>query len=128
MNSCVRANDVVEGETHERRVQLQLVVARVLQQKDPCVELPGETLTNGGIRDSVDDHQTANARPMADAGAAKIIPESELTPAVLAGLLREWLQSRDQLQQRAARARALSCPDSLGRITEICLEQAGVAA
>ena len=59
VNSCVRANDVVEGETHERRVQLQLVVARVLQQKDPCVELPGETLTNCGIRDSVDDHQTA---------------------------------------------------------------------
>ena len=77
---------------------------------------------------AVDDHQTANARPMADAGAATIVPESKLNPEVLAGLLREWLQSRDQLQQRAARARALSCPDSLGRITEICLEQAGAVA
>ena len=65
---------------------------------------------------------------MADAGAAMIIPESELTPGYLADLLRDWLQSRDQLQQRAARARALSCPDSLGRITEICLEQAGAFA
>ena len=75
--------------------------------------------------DAVDDHQTANARPMADAHAALIIPESELTPEHLASLLREWLQSRAELQQRAAKARALSCPDSLSRITEICLEQAG---
>ena len=77
---------------------------------------------------AVDDHQTANARPMADAGAAMIIPESELTPNYLADLLREWLQSRAALQQRAARARALACPESLNRITEVCLAQAGGAA
>ena len=77
---------------------------------------------------AVDDHQTANARPMAEAGAAIIVPEDELTPERLAGLLREWLQSRAALQQRAAKARALACPDSLRRITEICLEQAGGAA
>ncbi len=77
---------------------------------------------------AVDDHQTANARPMADAGAAVIIPEPELTPNYLAELLRDWLQSRAGLQERAAKARALSVPESLNRITEICLEQAGVAA
>ena len=77
---------------------------------------------------AVDDHQTANARPMADADAAVIIPESELTPGYLADLLRDWLQSRAALQQRAARARALACPESLNRITEICLAQAGGAA
>ena len=77
---------------------------------------------------AVDDHQTANARPMADAGAALIIPESELTPDYLSGLLREWLQSRATLQQRATRARALACPESLSRITEVCLAQAGGAA
>ena len=77
---------------------------------------------------AVDDHQTANARPMADAGAALIIPEAELTPEHLATLLREWLQSRAELQQRAAKARALSVPDSLARITQICLEQAGAVA
>jgi UDP-N-acetylglucosamine--N-acetylmuramyl-(pentapeptide) pyrophosphoryl-undecaprenol N-acetylglucosamine transferase len=77
---------------------------------------------------AVDDHQTANARPMAEAGAAMIVPEDELTPERLAELLREWLQSRAALQQRAAKARALACPDSLRRITEICLEQAGGAA
>ncbi|NNF40037.1 MAG: undecaprenyldiphospho-muramoylpentapeptide beta-N-acetylglucosaminyltransferase [Woeseiaceae bacterium] len=76
---------------------------------------------------AVDDHQTANARPMANAGAAVIIQESELSPAVLAGLLRDWLQSREALLRRAERARALATPDSLRRITELCLQQAGVA-
>ena len=77
---------------------------------------------------AVDDHQTANAGPMAEAGAGLIVPETELTPDHLAGLLREWLQSRAELQQRAAKARALSCPDALRRITEVCLEQAGAFA
>ncbi|MBT8107469.1 MAG: undecaprenyldiphospho-muramoylpentapeptide beta-N-acetylglucosaminyltransferase, partial [Gammaproteobacteria bacterium] len=62
---------------------------------------------------AVDDHQTANARPMADVGAARIIPEASLTPKLLADLLREWLQSRAALQERAIRARGLATPDSL---------------
>ena len=77
---------------------------------------------------AVDDHQTANAGPMKDAGAAVIIQESELTPELLASLLRDWLQSRASLMQKAERARALAEPDSLRRITEHCLEQAGGVA
>jgi len=76
---------------------------------------------------AVDDHQTANARPMADAGAAVIIDESMLSPAVLAGQLREWLTSRDELLRKAEKARGLAKPRALLRITELCLEQAGVA-
>ena len=74
---------------------------------------------------AVDDHQTANARPMAEAGAAFIIQESELTPARLANLLRDWLQSRETLLVRAEKARSLAKPDALNRITEHCLLQAG---
>ena len=77
---------------------------------------------------AVDDHQTANARPMADAGAAVIVDESMLSAEVLAGQLREWLGSRTELQARAERARTLAKPNALMRITELCLEQAGVAA
>ncbi len=77
---------------------------------------------------AVDDHQTANALPMTNAGAAQIIPEAELTPKLLAKRLRDWLQSRAALQERAMRARGLATPDSLGRITEVCLEQAGAYA
>ncbi len=77
---------------------------------------------------AVDDHQTANARPMAAAGAAAIMQEAELTAESLADLLRDWLRSRDELAVLAAKARALATPDSLGRITSVCLQQAEAAA
>ena len=76
---------------------------------------------------AVDDHQTANARPMADAGAAVIIDQSMLSDEVLAVQLREWLTDRRELQLKAERAHGLDKPDALSRITELCLEQAGVA-
>ena len=74
---------------------------------------------------AVDDHQTANARPMSDAGAAAIVQEAELTPDLLAELLRDWLTSRETLLRRAEKARSLAATDALGRITELCLAQAG---
>ncbi len=77
---------------------------------------------------AVDDHQTANARPMADAGAAVIIDESMLSPDVLADQLRAWLADRDSLCARAETARGLARPNALQRITELCLEQAGVSS
>jgi UDP-N-acetylglucosamine--N-acetylmuramyl-(pentapeptide) pyrophosphoryl-undecaprenol N-acetylglucosamine transferase len=77
---------------------------------------------------AVDDHQTANARPMADAGAAVIIDESMLSADVLAGQLSDWLTDREDLLGKAEKARGLDKPHALTRITELCLEQAGVAA
>ncbi len=77
---------------------------------------------------AVDDHQTANARPMTDAGAAALVPEKDLSDETLAGLLRHWLASRDALLQRALKSRALARPDALRRITDYCLEAAGAAA
>ena len=77
---------------------------------------------------AVDDHQTANARPMATAGAALIVPEAELTAARLATLLRDWLASRAELARRADIARGLARPDALERIAAACLAVAGGAA
>ena len=74
---------------------------------------------------AVDDHQTANARPMTDAGAAALMPEKDLSDETLAGLLKHWLASRDALLQRALKSRALAHPDALRRITNYCLEAAG---
>jgi UDP-N-acetylglucosamine--N-acetylmuramyl-(pentapeptide) pyrophosphoryl-undecaprenol N-acetylglucosamine transferase len=77
---------------------------------------------------AVDDHQTANAQPMADAGAATVVPQSELSDESLAGLLRNWLASREALLERALKSRSLARPDALKRITRHCLDCAGVAA
>ncbi|MCH6550002.1 MAG: undecaprenyldiphospho-muramoylpentapeptide beta-N-acetylglucosaminyltransferase [Proteobacteria bacterium] len=77
---------------------------------------------------AVDDHQTANARLMAEAGAAAIMAEKDLSDESLAGLLKDWLSSRDELKTRASKARALAKPDALQRITDVCLELAGASA
>jgi UDP-N-acetylglucosamine--N-acetylmuramyl-(pentapeptide) pyrophosphoryl-undecaprenol N-acetylglucosamine transferase len=77
---------------------------------------------------AVDDHQTANARPMVDAGAAEIIQQSQLTGESLARLLSRWLKSRDALLERARKARSLAIPDSLQRIARHCLDAAGATA
>ena len=77
---------------------------------------------------AVDDHQTKNAGQMAEAGAAEIIQQRDLTDQTLADMLRRWLTSRTSLQTRAEKARALAMPDALRRITSLCLHHAGVAA
>src|SRR5256885_8907660 len=56
---------------------------------------------------AVDDHQTANARFLADAGAAVLMPQRELTPERLAeGLTRvDRLRLRDMARRGRAPAR-----------------------
>ena len=77
---------------------------------------------------AVDDHQTANARPMVAAGAAEILSEESLTEQSLAERLRAWLEDRSRLARRAQKAREQAVPDSLNRIAATCLELAGAPA
>jgi UDP-N-acetylglucosamine--N-acetylmuramyl-(pentapeptide) pyrophosphoryl-undecaprenol N-acetylglucosamine transferase len=77
---------------------------------------------------AADDHQTANAQPMADAGTAAIIAEADFNDESLASLLKNWLRSRDQLMTQASKARLLHRPDALSRISSLCLELAGANA
>jgi UDP-N-acetylglucosamine--N-acetylmuramyl-(pentapeptide) pyrophosphoryl-undecaprenol N-acetylglucosamine transferase len=74
---------------------------------------------------AVDDHQSANAAPLVRAGAAELLQERELTATSLADLLQSLLSNREQLLERAVRARTQAKPDALARITEVCLELAG---
>jgi UDP-N-acetylglucosamine--N-acetylmuramyl-(pentapeptide) pyrophosphoryl-undecaprenol N-acetylglucosamine transferase len=74
---------------------------------------------------AVDDHQTANAKPLAAAGAAAIVQEKDLDDESLCGLLRQWLASRENLCARALKARALAQPDALHDIASLCLDVAG---
>ena len=75
---------------------------------------------------AVDDHQTANARFLADKGAAILLPQSEFTPERLAELIRSL--DRVQLAAMAERARALGKPDAARFVAEQCVQMAGGAA
>lgn len=61
---------------------------------------------------AVDDHQTKNARWLADAGAATVVQEHELDAERLAGELRTLLGDREGLLERARRARGLARADA----------------
>jgi hypothetical protein len=53
------------------------------------------------------------------------VQERDVDDVSMARLLEEFLASRDELLERAIRARALAVPDSLATITERCLDLAG---
>ncbi len=72
---------------------------------------------------AVDDHQTENARFLADADAAWLMQQKDLTPQRLA----DWLaaRSRTELLERAVRARSLAKPDATARVAAVVKELAG---
>ncbi len=70
---------------------------------------------------AVDDHQTGNARFLANAGAAILLPQGELTAEKLSLLNR---MGREQLLQMAEKARALARPDATTIVAQACMELA----
>jgi UDP-N-acetylglucosamine--N-acetylmuramyl-(pentapeptide) pyrophosphoryl-undecaprenol N-acetylglucosamine transferase len=68
---------------------------------------------------AVDDHQTFNARYLADQSAAVLLPQAELTPRKLADLLLGF--TRTKLLDMANRARALGRPDAARIVAERCM-------
>lgn len=69
---------------------------------------------------AVGDHQTFNARLLCDRQAAWMWPESELTPETVHAFFASV--SREQLLERASRARELAVPDSTRRVGDQCIE------
>jgi len=71
---------------------------------------------------AVDDHQTANARFLSEAGAAVLLPQAELTPERLAETLRGL--DRPRLLAMAQKARALGKPEAAKLVAARCMELA----
>jgi UDP-N-acetylglucosamine--N-acetylmuramyl-(pentapeptide) pyrophosphoryl-undecaprenol N-acetylglucosamine transferase len=69
---------------------------------------------------AVDDHQTANARFLADAGAAILVQQKDLSAEKLAELIRSLDRSR--LLGMASKARALGKPDAARLVAQRCME------
>jgi len=72
---------------------------------------------------AVDDHQTGNARFLADSGAAYLLAQSDLTVERLAGILRGL--ERTRLLDMARAARALARPDAAETVARTCRQLAG---
>jgi UDP-N-acetylglucosamine--N-acetylmuramyl-(pentapeptide) pyrophosphoryl-undecaprenol N-acetylglucosamine transferase len=70
------------------------------------------------------DHQTSNARWMADAGAAVVVPDAELDAARLAREADALMGDPDRLDGMRAAARSLSRPDAADRVADAVLSLA----
>ncbi|MEX0658729.1 MAG: undecaprenyldiphospho-muramoylpentapeptide beta-N-acetylglucosaminyltransferase [Egibacteraceae bacterium] len=68
---------------------------------------------------ATDDHQTANARALADAGAAKLVPDAWLAPRSLVATTEPWLTDDDARAQAAVAARSLGHPDAAQRVADL---------
>ena len=71
---------------------------------------------------AVDDHQTSNARYLADSDAAILVSQSTFTAEKLARLLQNL--SREQCLSMAIKARALGKPEATASVANICMELA----
>ncbi len=74
---------------------------------------------------AVDDHQTTNGAFLANAGAAVLVQQRDLS----VDLLTDWLrgQTRAGLADMAARSRALAKPEATDEVAHICAAAAGVS-
>jgi UDP-N-acetylglucosamine--N-acetylmuramyl-(pentapeptide) pyrophosphoryl-undecaprenol N-acetylglucosamine transferase len=77
---------------------------------------------------ATEDHQTANARTLADAGAAVLVPETELTPERLAREVERLATDRAALGAMAERAGALGHRDAADRIAALVEDVAAAGA
>lgn len=81
-----------------------MATAELLNQGLPAVLVPLPT--------AAEDHQMHNARALADAGAALLLPQDELSAAKLATLLAELADDTDALEAMRAAALARARPDA----------------
>ena len=73
---------------------------------------------------AVDDHQTHNAEYLASVGAARICPQSQLTPVFLAQLLRDLLSQPERLLKMSLASRSRAKTDATQEVVNQCLEVA----
>jgi UDP-N-acetylglucosamine--N-acetylmuramyl-(pentapeptide) pyrophosphoryl-undecaprenol N-acetylglucosamine transferase len=71
---------------------------------------------------AADQHQAANARALAEAGAARLLASRELSGKRIAVALAELFAVPHQLREMSARAGELARPDAAERIVEECAD------
>jgi UDP-N-acetylglucosamine--N-acetylmuramyl-(pentapeptide) pyrophosphoryl-undecaprenol N-acetylglucosamine transferase len=92
-------------------------VAEITARGLPSVLIPWAQASTG--------EQVVNAQPLAEAGAAIVIPDGELTGERLGAALAEVIASPDRRAKMAAASRGLGRPRAAERVAELALELAG---
>jgi UDP-N-acetylglucosamine--N-acetylmuramyl-(pentapeptide) pyrophosphoryl-undecaprenol N-acetylglucosamine transferase len=108
----------------DKLARAHLVIARA--GASTCAELAvaGRPAILVPLPGAIDDHQTANAAALRNAGAARVVPQAEFTVPALAALLIELLTESKSLAAAAQAAAAAASYDAAARLADI-VEQYG---
>ncbi len=109
-----------------RLAAASLVIARAGASTVAELAVAGRPAILVPLPGAIDDHQAANARALADAGAAWIVPQSSI--ATLGPRLAALLADPAALENAGRTALSLAKPDAAARLADLVLAQAGVAA
>lgn len=90
----------------------QLVISRAGASSVAEIAALGRPALFVPLAIAMDDHQTANAEDIVNAGGAISLNEESFTPAVLADLLNSLIDDQDRLRQMASSARSRGRPDA----------------
>ena len=102
-----------------RLAQAQLVVSRAGASSIADITVIGRPAVLIPYAAATADHQTANARALAESGAAVLLPESVLDAASLARDMRDILSDSARATRMAAAALELARPDAAQRLADL---------
>ncbi len=102
-----------------RLAEAQLVISRSGASSVADISVIGRPSILIPFAAATGDHQTANARGLVDAGAAILIPESQLAPSSLAAQIAAVLGAPSGAAQMAANALRCGRPDATERLVEM---------
>ncbi len=103
----------------ERFAQADLIVCRAGAITAAEIAAAGRAAIFIPFGASTDSHQLRNAQEMKRAGAARLIPEPQLTAARLTQEIFGLLDRPSELQAIGARARGLAKPDAVKEIVDL---------
>ena len=96
----------------DRLAQAQLVISRAGASSLADIAVIGRPAILIPFAAAADDHQSANARALAEAGAAVVMPEEALVPDTLATELASLLDDGPRMLQMSLAALAAARPDA----------------
>ncbi len=111
-----------------RRIsEAQLVISRAGASSVADISVIGRPAILIPYPHATADHQSANARGLVEAGAALLLPESELTPDSLGAAITSILSDPDRAQKMSQEALGVGRPDATDHLASLVLELAGQA-
>ena len=107
------------GDVADRLRDAHLVIARAGASSVAELAVGGRPAILVPLPGAIDDHQSANARSLAETGGAWLMPQPAFTPAALTERLAALLSDPAALAHAAQAIRAAARPDAAARLADL---------